>query len=95
MKHPRLAVCSSASFYSQVIALSDEIEALGIEVILPKTARNMKQAGRKNEETITDWLKAPEGYQGKAQLIREHFNEITTCDAILVFTRYPTSFTAH
>lgn len=72
MKRPRLAVCSSASFYRQVITLSDEIEALDIAVILPKTAQNMKQAGRENEEAIADWSKAPEGYHGKALLIREH-----------------------
>ena len=84
MKRPRLAVCSSASFYRQVITLSDEIEALDIAVILPKTAQNMKQAGHENEEAIADWSKAPEGYHGKALLIREHFDEITDCDAILV-----------
>jgi len=44
----------------------------------------MKAEGRENDEAITDWSTAPEGYHGKAKLIREHFSEIEKCDAILV-----------
>jgi len=83
-RKPKLAVCSSASFYKIVIALSYELEVLDIEVILPKTAQKMKQEGRENDEVITDWSSSPIGYHGKALLIREHFNEIADCDAILV-----------
>lgn len=83
-RKPKLAVCSSASFYKTVIALSYELEALDIKVILPKTAQKMKQEGRENDEAITDWSSSPIGYHGKALLIREHFNEIAKCDAILV-----------
>lgn len=83
-RKPKLAVCSSASFYKTVIALSYELEALIIEVILPKTAQKMKQEGRENDEAITDWSNSPIGYHGKAILIRQHFNEIADCDAILV-----------
>lgn len=86
----KLAVCSSASFYTEVIALSYKIEELGFEVVLPKTAQKMKQEGRENDEAITDWSKSPIGYHGKAELIREHFDEIPECDAVLV-----TNFTKH
>ena len=79
-----LAVCASASFYPQVIAASYDIEKLGINVILPKTAANMKLEGRENDEATIDWTKAPGGYHGKAILIRQHFEEIEKCDAILV-----------
>lgn len=79
-----LAICSSASFYSQVIAASYDIEKLGINVVLPKTAAKMKAEGHANDEAITDWSKAPVGYHGKAILIREHFKEIEMSDAILV-----------
>ena len=81
---PKLAVCSSASFYKIVIALSYELEALSIDVIMPKTAQKMKQEGRENDEASIDWSNNPIGYHGKALLIREHFNEISKCDAILV-----------
>lgn len=80
----RLAVCSSASFYTEVIALSYKVEELGIEVVLPKTARKMRQEGRENDEATTDWSQSPLGYHGKAELIREHFAEIAECDAVLV-----------
>lgn len=80
----KLAICSSASFYTTVIELSYELDALGIDVVLPKTARKMKQEGEDNTEVITDWPNSSIGYHGKALLIREHFNEIAKCDAILV-----------
>ncbi len=81
---PRLVVCSSASFYKTVIKLSYSLETLGIDIVLPKTAQKMRQEGRENDESITDWSNSPIGYHGKAILIREHFNEIAKCDAILV-----------
>lgn len=81
---PKLVVCSSTSFYKKVIALSYEIEAMNIEVILPRTAQKIKQGGRESDEAITAWFKSPIGHHGKALLIREHFSEIAGCDAILV-----------
>lgn len=83
-QNPKLAICSSASFYKAVIALSYELEALGLEIILPETAQKMKQERRENDEAITDWARSPSGYHGKALLIREHFDEIAKSDAILV-----------
>lgn len=84
MQQLTLAVCASATFYPEVIELSCEIERLGIEVALPKTAAKMKREGAKNNEAITDWSKSPLGYHGKAVFIREHFEEIARSDAILV-----------
>lgn len=81
---PKVAVCSSASFYKQVISLSYEIEKLNVQPVLPMTAQKMKTEGRENAEASTEWSKAPEGYHGKSLLIRQHFNEIAGCDAILV-----------
>ncbi len=79
-----LAICSSASFYKEVIAFSYKLEDLGMNVILPKTAANMKAEGRENDEAKTDWSKTPIGYHGKSLLIRGHFDEIAESDAILV-----------
>jgi hypothetical protein len=80
----KLAICASASFYTEVIAFSYKLENLGINVILPMTAAKMKAEGRENEEVKSDWSKLPISYHGKAQLIREHFDEIAKSDAILV-----------
>lgn len=79
-----IAICSSSSFYTQVIAFSRELERLGVNVILPKTAANMKAEGRENEEVNKDWSKTSAGYHGKAILVRQHFEEINKSDAVLV-----------
>lgn len=80
----RLAICASASFYKKVIEFSYTLEKAGFEVILPKMAVDMKAEGRENEEILSNWSTNPDGYHGKALLIRGHFNEIENCDAILV-----------
>ena len=79
-----LTVCSSASFYKQVIGLSYDIEQFGIEVILPSTAENMKRKNGQNSEAVIDWPNSTTGYHGKSLLIREHFAAIYESDAILV-----------
>jgi hypothetical protein len=79
-----LAICSSASFYTEAIAFSNKLEKLGINVILPMTAAKMKAEGRENDEAQIDWLDSPIGYHGKSLLIRGHFNDISESDAILV-----------
>ena len=84
MKKLNLAVCASASFYKEVIAYSYELEKFNINVILPKTAAEMKAENRENDEAQIDWSGASIGYHGKAQLIRAHFDEIAKSDAILV-----------
>lgn len=80
----KLAVCSSAAFYTEVIELSYKIEELGFEAVLPSTAQKMKREGLDNVEVIADWSKSSIGYHGKAELIRKHFKEIERCDAVLV-----------
>jgi len=84
MTKPTVAVCASASFYDQVIAESYNIENLGFNVILPKTAAKMRAGQMTNDEVITDWATESMGYHGKSILIREHFQEIEKSDAILV-----------
>lgn len=84
MNEFRLVICASASFYPKVIEKSYELEKLGINIVLPKTAQKMKAQGLQNVEVITDWSQAPNGYRRKAALIREHFKEIERSDAILV-----------
>jgi hypothetical protein len=82
--NPSIAVCSSASFYDEVIKMSYDIESLGLRPVLPKTAEKMKQNKDHNIAAITDWSKSPTGYHGKALLIREHFDEIAESDVVLV-----------
>jgi len=80
----KLAICSSASFYKDVIEFCSSLENLGITVILPKTAAKMRAEGKENDESVTDWSSHSEGYHGKSLLMRQHFEEIARSDAILV-----------
>lgn len=77
-----VAICASASNYPQVIAASYDIEKLGINVLLPATAANMKADDGKNIESNRDWSSVTA--HEKASFIRGHFNEIEKSDAILV-----------
>ena len=79
-----LAICSSASFYKEVIKLSYKLEDIDITTILPRTAAEMKSEGRENDEAQIDWASASIGYHGKSILIRQHFDKIAQADAILV-----------
>lgn len=79
-----LAICASASFYTEVIEFSYKLEDLGINVILPMTAAKMKNEHHENDEAKTDWATEDIGYHGKSVLIRGHFDEIAKSDAILV-----------
>ena len=77
-----LAICASASNYPLVIAASDDIEKLGIKVVLPATAARMKEGGGRNVEA--DKSRPPITAHQKAGLIRGHFDVIEKSDAILV-----------
>lgn len=81
MSKPTIAICASSSTYGKVIAASAEIEQLGINLILPRTAREMRETGAVNIEAAGYTDIDPET---KADLIRTHFKEVEASDAILV-----------
>jgi len=81
-KKPKLVICASASFFKQVVELSYDLEGLDLEIVLPDADMSEKKGD--NYGAITDWSNHPGGYHEKAVLIREHFNQITECDAVLV-----------
>lgn len=79
---PTITVCSSANFYEKVVAIESQLTKLGFTVIIPKTARAMKAAG---DYTVSkSWYDNPDDYHKKAELVRTHFAEIASGDAILV-----------
>jgi hypothetical protein len=79
-----LATCTSASFYTEVIAFSYVLEKLSMNTLLPMTPAHIKAEGRENEEIKSDWTNSPIGYPDKVLLIRRHFEEISSSDAIFV-----------
>ncbi len=79
----KIAICSSASFYKQAVELEEKLQALGYEVVLPSSARHMKKSGDFGLKYQT-WRTNAEDYTKKAELMRTHFDEIDSGDAILV-----------
>jgi phosphatidylglycerophosphatase A len=76
-----LAICASASTYPRVVDAIDDIRKLGLEVILPMTARQMMESNQNNIEFNKNFSVDS---NKKAELIRGHFSEIEKADAILV-----------
>ncbi len=51
-----IAICSSASFYRQVVELETQLLSLGYEVIIPKNARQMKTSGDYDVAHYKTWF---------------------------------------
>lgn len=79
-----IAICSSASFYKQVIDLEAQLSALGFEVIIPLNARQMKASGDFDVTHYKTWFENADDYHKKADFMRSHFAEEEKSDAILV-----------
>lgn len=80
---PVVALCSSASFYKQLVGVAEELEREDLAVILPRSARRMKESGDFSLQ-YQSWRTNDADYPQKAALIRAHFEEIERADAVLV-----------
>jgi len=80
----KLVLCSSAAFYQHVVTLATELEANAMDVVIPVTARKMRDTGNFDVSTYKTWYENPDDYTKKANLMRLHFDEISGGDAILV-----------
>ena len=79
-----IVICSSANFYRQAVDLQEELEKLGYKVVVPVTASRMKESGDFDVEHYKTWFADASDYHKKAKLMRQHFDEVTAGDAILV-----------
>lgn len=79
-----IAICSSANFYKQAISIQQTLEEKGYQVLIPDTAKKMKESGDFNVENYKTWFGNPGDYHKKSDLMRRHFAEIEKSDAILV-----------
>lgn len=77
-------MCSSVSFYKDVLAIEKQLKKLGFKVIVPKTARRMQKSGDFNVDKHKTWYKNPDDYTIKKGLITAHLKEVAKGDAILV-----------
>ena len=79
-----IVICSSASFYSQVVEMQKQLHDLGFKVKVPLTVNKMVKSNDFRVETYKTWMERPEDYKRKAYLTRKHFNEIKNGDVILI-----------
>ncbi len=79
-----IVICSSASFYSQVVEVQKQLKNLNFKVIVPLIVNKMVKSNDFKVETYKTWMERPEDYKRKAYLTKKHFNEVKKGDVILV-----------
>ena len=75
-----IVICGSMQFCKEMVAAKIEMENLGCFVLLPKHTEEFAKNGRNDNESS-------ESIKNKIEqdLIREYFEEIKKCDAVLIF----------
>lgn len=79
-----ITICSSASFYKEVVEISYQLKKLGFRVKIPGVANIMKKTGNYKVEDYKHWLKDKNLYHLKKKLMKVHFKKIMDAHAILV-----------
>ena len=81
---PIITICSSASFYEQVVAVQAELQAMGFEVIIPLTAEKMKVCDDYDVSKYKTWYGDASEYHKKTALMQAHFDEVARGDITLI-----------
>ncbi|MDO8618814.1 MAG: hypothetical protein Q7R49_02590 [Candidatus Daviesbacteria bacterium] len=79
-----ITICSSASFYKQVLDLEKDLKKLGFRVVVPITARRMKKSGDFDVTKNKTWYQNPSDYKKKAKLMTTHFKKVIAGDFVLI-----------
>lgn len=79
-----ITICSSASFYEDVLKMKEQLKKLGYNVKIPKVADKMKKSNNFNVEDYKVWFNNKNAYRIKTKLMNEHFTKVIESDAILV-----------
>ena len=83
MKTKIIALCSSVSFYEELLNIEKELKSRGFKTKIPTTAYTMQKKGNFNVEKHKTWFKDND-FRRKTTLMKEHFVKIVKSDAILV-----------
>jgi hypothetical protein len=83
-KKHTITICSSASFYPQVVAIETELKRMGFNVLIPLTANKMKKTGDFNVERYKTWFADANTYARKTFLTKHHFHKVVKGDSVLV-----------
>jgi hypothetical protein len=79
-----IAICSSVSFYKDVLEIEKQLKQQGFSVLIPTTARKMQKSGNFDDMQYKTWYQDETQYHIKKHLMDEHFKKIKKSDAILV-----------
>ena len=79
-----ITLCSSCSFYREVIGLKNELERAGFSVLVPDTALKMEASGNFNVDDYKAWFRDPSLYHLKTERMDSHFKKVAEGDCILV-----------
>lgn len=81
---PVIVICSSAAFYRQAVDIQGQLQALGLNVIIPDLADTMKQTNDYEVSHYKTWYEDDGDYHKKATLMHGHFDKVAAGDAILI-----------
>lgn len=84
MKSQTIVLCSSVSMYQTLLEIEKDLLKLGFKVLVPDSARRMEEAGDFIMKGKKPWLKDPNLFYHKTELMDAHFRKIEEGDAILV-----------
>lgn len=79
-----IVICSSGSFYKHCNQIAEELVKLGYSVVVPRTARRMKQSGDYDISKVKTWIERQEDFKLKHNLAMGHFKEVERGDAVLI-----------
>lgn len=82
-----ITICSSASFYKDVIEVEKELKKMGFKVKIPKTANKMRKSNNFDVNHYKTWYNNKADYKIKRQLMNDHFRKVMEADAILVLNK--------
>lgn len=79
-----ITLCSSVSFYKDLLEIEKQLKKLGFKVKIPKTAGIMAKNKNFNVSDYKTWFTNKDDYKKKTALMNEHFKKIINSDVILV-----------
>ena len=79
-----ITLCASVSFYEHAIAIANELEAAGFEVLLPDIANKMRADPTFSAENYKQAYQKRKDILEKNRLIVGHFAKVRKGEAILV-----------
>lgn len=79
-----ITICSSVSFYRDVLEVQEQLKKMGYTVLVPEIAAKMKKNNDFEVNHYKTWFANPSDYHKKTKLMEGHFRKVRKADAILV-----------